>query len=197
MFAPLKKVRLGPGGQTKSGMVDWRDHQYQLVAPGRGKKQESRHGLLAVTSTLVLLFVVALVTTDHGDKTSVLDDIAITPGTDGQGTGTLKKFLPDEDQLGDLGGTSDYGISNDYQQDAADQEVHDFVIDNTNPITGELNASVPTRDMIAVQNGVEVDRDFNFSDLQNLPPSPKDAIINEAADDPFMRVAEGGDAKGY
>ena len=140
----------------------------------------------------MLISMIALVTTDQDRSTSIME---FTPDTKagGQATGMATKFFPDEDEIGDNGGTSDYGITNDYQQDSADREVHHFVQDNTDPLSGKLRPNVPTKDMMAVQNGTESIEDYNFPDLQNLPASPKDALINEVADDPLMRVLEGRD----
>jgi hypothetical protein len=175
--------------QAKSGMAE---HTFGLVAP-RPSQPQQRHGILAVLTSALLISVIALVTTNENHHSSVLE---FTPDTKagGQETAVVTKFYPDEDLIGDNGGTSDYGITNDYQQDSADKEVHDFVTDNTDALSGELHADVPTRDMMAVQSGNEVIQDFNFTDFESIPPSPKDAIIDEVADDPLMRFLENREA---
>jgi hypothetical protein len=167
---------------------------YSLVAPRVPQQKQKRFLVLSSAISMLLIAVVALANLDRGpSRSAMLGDFA--RDADSKATGTATKFLPDEDEIGDNGGVSDYGISNDYLQDT-DKEVHDFVQSNTDPISGILHSNVPTRDMMAVQNGTDTTQRDIPTGLENLPPSAKDDIINEVADDPLMRKLEGQDV-GY
>jgi hypothetical protein len=168
--------------------------EYSLVAPRVPQQKQKRLVVLATAISMALIATVALASVKRGPaQIAMAGDFARE--ADSQKTGSAIKFIPDEDEIGDNGGVSDYGISNDYLQDS-DTEVHRFIQSNTDAISGILNPSVPTRDMMAVENGTDTtQRDFPTG-LENLPPSPKDAIINEVADDPLMRTLEGRDV-GY
>jgi hypothetical protein len=168
---------------------------YSLVAPRVPQQKQKRFVVLASAISMLLVAVVALANVERGGppRSSMLGDFA--RDADSKVTGTATKFLPDEDEIGDNGGVSDYGISNDYLQ-GTDTEVQRFVQINTDPISGTLHPNVPTRDMMAVQNGTDTTQRDIPTGLENLPPSAKDDIINEVADDPLMRKLEGQDV-GY
>ncbi len=165
---------------------------YSLVAPRIPQQKQKRFFVLASAVSMLLIAVVTLANVERGPFT-MLGDFA--RDADSHVTGAVTKFLPDEDEIGDNGGVSDYGISNDYLQDT-DKEVHNFIQINTDPISGILHPNVPTRDMIAVINGTDTTQRNIPTGLENLPPSAKDDIINEVADDPLMRKLEGQDV-GY
>ena len=164
---------------------------YILIVPSDPQRSKGRRYTAVLTGLFLLVLCVVGISCRGSSSISTPLEGSWSDDHD-QGAGGGLKFAPEEDEFDNNSTTVDFGITNDFLSDS-DMEVHRFIQDNTDQFA-QLNHGVKTKDMMADHYGTEdIAKELKgtTTPLFGLPASSKDAITEEATDDPAMRGLTG------